>query len=368
MKNQITALVLGLAFADASFAAAKIDLSKLPPPSDKLGLTFEKDIRPIFEASCLRCHGSRRARADLRLDTRENALKGGEDGKVITVGKSRDSILVHAIARLDDEGAMPPTGNSSDGPRGRVARDNATNGPAIAGAAGRGAQGGRGGNGTNGPAGRRGFGMGMGAGSELAARMITDGDKNADKKLAKDEFAIVADAWFAKFDTNKTGKVTSEEFAARSASVFPRGQGGGFVGMGGGQRGGGGPGAGREAGVTNAPAGQRGGGMGGFGMGGRSFAPGLFTLIDADKDGSVNQAEMRAAFAKWFADWDKEKTGSLTEEQVRDGLTAMLPRPDFSAFGGFGGGGPGGDAGPPAKPLTAEEVGVVRAWIDQGAH
>jgi hypothetical protein len=23
--------------------------------------------------------------------------------------------------------------------------------------------------------------------------------------------------------------------------------------------------------------------------------------------------------------------------------------------------------GPPAKPLTAEQVGLVRAWIDQGA-
>ena len=32
-------------------------------------------------------------------------------------------------------------------------------------------------------------------------------------------------------------------------------------------------------------------------------------------------------------------------------------------------GGPGGprNFGPPAKPLTAEQVGVVRAWIDQGA-
>ena len=33
--------------------------------------------------------------------------------------------------------------------------------------------------------------------------------------------------------------------------------------------------------------------------------------------------------------------------------------------GGFGG--QGGQGGPPAKPLTAEEVGLIRAWIDQGA-
>jgi hypothetical protein len=32
-------------------------------------------------------------------------------------------------------------------------------------------------------------------------------------------------------------------------------------------------------------------------------------------------------------------------------------------------GGPGGqhNFGPPPKPLTAEQVGLVRAWIDQGA-
>jgi hypothetical protein len=34
-----------------------------------------------------------------------------------------------------------------------------------------------------------------------------------------------------------------------------------------------------------------------------------------------------------------------------------------------GGPGPGGQRnfGPPPKPLTAEQVGLVRAWIDQGA-
>lgn len=34
--------------------------------------------------------------------------------------------------------------------------------------------------------------------------------------------------------------------------------------------------------------------------------------------------------------------------------------------GGPGGGGPR-NFGPPAKPLTAEQVGLIRAWIDQGA-
>ena len=53
---------------------------------------------------------------------------------------------------------------------------------------------------------------------------------------------------------------------------------------------------------------------------------------------------------------------------------AMPPREGGPAGGPGGDHGPGGpppggpgNFGPPAKPLTAEQVGLVRAWIDQGA-
>lgn len=35
---------------------------------------------------------------------------------------------------------------------------------------------------------------------------------------------------------------------------------------------------------------------------------------------------------------------------------------------GGGPGGPGGPKGPPAKPLTTDQVALIRAWIDQGAN
>ncbi len=86
----------------------KIDVSKLPPPDQKQGLTYAKDIRPIFESSCLRCHGEERPRGDLRLDTLEGVLKGGKDGKVIIPGDSKKSLLAAAAAQVNDEIAMPP--------------------------------------------------------------------------------------------------------------------------------------------------------------------------------------------------------------------------------------------------------------------
>lgn len=111
------ALFLGLASLTVSIAA-DVDLSKLPPPSTKKNLTFEKDIKPLFDASCTGCHGEKRSKGDLRLDSLAAVLKGGEDGKVIVSGKSKDSSLVVAIARLDDESAMPPKHKGPPGGRG----------------------------------------------------------------------------------------------------------------------------------------------------------------------------------------------------------------------------------------------------------
>jgi hypothetical protein len=103
----------------APLALAAPDLSKLPPPAKKDGVTYAKDIRPLFEASCLRCHGNERPKAGLRLDSLEGVLKGSKEGKVIMPGKSQESLLVIAVSRLDEEKAMPP---KPKGPRGGPGR------------------------------------------------------------------------------------------------------------------------------------------------------------------------------------------------------------------------------------------------------
>lgn len=105
---QIVVPLLGFGFIASAVAAAGPDLSKLPAPSTKTGLTYAKDIRPLFEASCFGCHGEKRQKADLRLDSLEAALKGSENGKVIIAKKSKESPLVVAIAQIDEETMMPP--------------------------------------------------------------------------------------------------------------------------------------------------------------------------------------------------------------------------------------------------------------------
>lgn len=108
--NPRTAIVFAGAIGVAFLATAvDIDTSKLPPLSERKDVTFEKDIKPLFDKSCVDCHGAEKPKGKLRLDTLEGTLKGGVDGKVLEAGKSADSFLVANIAFLGDEDDwMPP--------------------------------------------------------------------------------------------------------------------------------------------------------------------------------------------------------------------------------------------------------------------
>ncbi|KAF0178370.1 MAG: hypothetical protein FD161_1919 [Limisphaerales bacterium] len=99
-------LCAGLALALTATAADK----KLPPAAKKSGLTFDKDIKPIFEKACVECHGEKKSKGKLKLDTLANTLKASENGKSVIPGKSADSALVKAIARVNEDDAMPPEG------------------------------------------------------------------------------------------------------------------------------------------------------------------------------------------------------------------------------------------------------------------
>src|ERR1044071_817180 len=121
MATKTLTLALSLALSTSALVAAdkgdkkvdlsKIDISKLPAPAAKTGVTYATDIRPIFEKSCFKCHGPEKQKAKLRVDSREAVKKGGENGAIFEAGKSAKSRLVHAVARiLDEDENMPPDG------------------------------------------------------------------------------------------------------------------------------------------------------------------------------------------------------------------------------------------------------------------
>lgn len=101
-------LISGMVGLGSILSGAAVDPAQLPPASPQKGLTFEKDVRPIFDASCVHCHGEVKPKQGLRLDNLTGILNGSKHGKVVIPGQSEKSLIVMAVARLDAEKAMPP--------------------------------------------------------------------------------------------------------------------------------------------------------------------------------------------------------------------------------------------------------------------
>jgi hypothetical protein len=88
------ALLLGLTLLTGTGYAAPVD--------------FVRDVRPILESRCFRCHGPKRQEGGLRLDVRKNALAGGDSGPVLTRGGHGRVELDHRIASAEETTRMPP--------------------------------------------------------------------------------------------------------------------------------------------------------------------------------------------------------------------------------------------------------------------
>ncbi len=75
---------------------------------------FLQRIRPILVDQCWRCHGPRKQRNGLRLDSRDAVLQGGHVADV-DPGHPETSRLIDAIGYEDGDLQMPPDAKLSDG-------------------------------------------------------------------------------------------------------------------------------------------------------------------------------------------------------------------------------------------------------------
>ncbi len=89
-----------------AFLVAALLVSPAAPAAD-----FSRDIYPVLQRACFECHGPEKQKGKLRLDQREAALKGGENGETIVTGKPEESELLRRVMlpRSDDD-AMPSKG------------------------------------------------------------------------------------------------------------------------------------------------------------------------------------------------------------------------------------------------------------------
>ena len=74
---------------------------------------FEQNVRPLLAEKCYSCHGDKKQKGGLRLDSLEAILKGGESGPAVVPGKPDESLLVEAINYAGPE--MPPNGKLAPG-------------------------------------------------------------------------------------------------------------------------------------------------------------------------------------------------------------------------------------------------------------
>ena len=67
-------------------------------------VTFERDIAPLIEARCLKCHGGEKLEGGLDLRRRSLIEKGGDSGAAIVSSKPDESLLLQKV----EKGEMPP--------------------------------------------------------------------------------------------------------------------------------------------------------------------------------------------------------------------------------------------------------------------
>src|SRR5258708_8771921 len=98
MRAALLLFTVSLAFAE----------TKMPPSANRK-IDFEKDVQPILSQKCHSCHGEDAQQSGLRLDMRQNALRGGDYGPVILPGNSAESKLIRRMVNGDGGLQMPPT-------------------------------------------------------------------------------------------------------------------------------------------------------------------------------------------------------------------------------------------------------------------
>lgn len=85
-------------------------VAALPPPTGRT-IDFAKEIQPILETGCVKCHGRGKAKGGFSLENREALLKGGDSGAAIVTGRSSESYFIELVSGLDPDNVMPKKGS-----------------------------------------------------------------------------------------------------------------------------------------------------------------------------------------------------------------------------------------------------------------
>jgi hypothetical protein len=110
IKRLVISSVLALGLAQAEAKLSPEQMAALPKPVTR-PVSFKGDVKPILEASCIKCHARGQGKGGFRIDNRELVLQGGDSGSAVVPGKSHESYLVELVSGLDPDNVMPKKGS-----------------------------------------------------------------------------------------------------------------------------------------------------------------------------------------------------------------------------------------------------------------
>ncbi len=85
--------------------APSTEASEAKPPRGTV--SFVRDIAPLLQRNCVRCHSGNRPRSGFSVETYNRLLQGGDRGDDIVPGKPEESLLV-LLLQGKEEPRMPP--------------------------------------------------------------------------------------------------------------------------------------------------------------------------------------------------------------------------------------------------------------------
>ena len=105
MKKQLLISLIAI-FIVSAYAILHIGSPKAAPDTDTGSVSYAKDVRPILESRCKKCHMGEHVSEGLDMNTYESLLKGSQNGPVIDPGNAAGSLLIQKLL----EGKMPKRG------------------------------------------------------------------------------------------------------------------------------------------------------------------------------------------------------------------------------------------------------------------
>ncbi|MGB8170652.1 MAG: DUF1549 domain-containing protein [Chthoniobacteraceae bacterium] len=104
-------LVAASLLAPSLALALSPEVSRKLPPAASRSVDFVRDIQPLFESSCVKCHAKGKDKGGFSLETREAFLRGGDTGVGAVLGKGAESLIVEAVSGLNEDLVMPKKGS-----------------------------------------------------------------------------------------------------------------------------------------------------------------------------------------------------------------------------------------------------------------